>query len=349
MRHVKIACLLFLILLLVSWYLKTGLPAPSAIDPRLLAEPVQERLEMQPFTVRGEHVDYTITPLYSYDLHGLVVSCHDTDGMFDYYHDVWGDTLNVKDLCVVWGSNVESDIYTKLSYSSGSYTCYVSSSDSATWSAFEQSRLSNNHLLTDDPRIASALRNTDVGDQVRIRGYLAQYSHDQGFERGTSTTRTDTGDGACETIFVTDYDVLARFGGPWRTIHSASIVGFLGTLLLLAGWFVYRLFAPESLNDVERFVDKATRCAEHGDLNGALRMLAKAIERNPYRPDIFNARAAVHEALGDPDAADNDRRRASDLGGEQPFVTPAAVQERDVSRSRAHAGYRPPWLDEDGH
>lgn len=347
MRYVKIACPIFLLLLLVSWYLKTGLPDPSDIDRRLLAEPVQEPLTMQPFPVRGENVDYTITPLYSYDLYGLVVSCHDTDGIFDYYHDVWGDTLNLKDLCVLWGPNVESDIYTRLTYSSGSFTCYVSSSDAATWKAFDQNRLSNNHLLTDDPAIASSLRDTNVGDQVRIQGYLAQYSHDQGFERGTSITRTDTGNGACETIFVTDFEILSKYGGPWRTIHSYAIVGFTGTLLLLAGWFVYRLFAPESLDDVERFVEKATQRAANGDLNGALRFLDKAIERNPFRPDIFAARAAVHDALGDSDAADNDRRKASSLDGEQPFATLPAL-ERGAPQPDEISGYRPPWLDEDG-
>ncbi|MFW5735224.1 MAG: hypothetical protein ACOCWR_09200 [Oceanidesulfovibrio sp.] len=345
MRYVKIACLGFLFLLAVSWRLKSGLPDPASIDSRLLTDPVQTPLEMEPFSVQGEDVTYTIIPLYSYELHGLVVSCHDTDGVFDYYHKAWGDTLNVKDLCVLWGSNVQSGIYTRLTFSSGSYTCYISSSDRSTWNALDQARLSNNHLLTDNPKIASTLRETDVGDQVRIAGYLAQYTHDQGFERGTSTTRSDTGDGACETIFITDYEVLSRYGGAWRTVHDISMAGFVGTVLLLAGGFVYRLFAPETPDDVDRFVEKATHRAGHGDMAGALRMLDKAVERNPHRPDIFIARAVVHDALGDQDAADNDRRKASSLGGGHPVTAPRAHGAAESAPGQ-EPGYRPPWLDD---
>lgn len=334
MRYVKIACLVFLLLFLVSSFLGEGLPAASDIDPRIFAPPVQERVQMAPFTVRSEDVDYTITPLYSYDLHGLVVSCHDSDGLFDYYHKLWGDTLNVKDLCVLWGSNVQTDIYTKLNYSSGSYTCYVSTPDSDIWRRFDTSELSNNHLLTDDPAIAAALRDTAVGDQVRIRGYLSQYSHGQGFERGTSISRTDTGNGACETIFITGYDVLSRYGGPWRAIRSASLLGFAATFLTLAGWFVYGLFRPESLADVDKFVERAAKRAEKGDMRGALALLNKAVDRNPDRGDIFTARAAVHSALGDYHAADMDTARAAALDEPQPLTRQPSLMHRDPSTAQ---------------
>ena len=40
-----------------------------------------------------------------------------------------------------------------------------------------------------------------------MRGWLAGYSNDDGFRRGTSTTRDDTGNGACETIYVDEFQI----------------------------------------------------------------------------------------------------------------------------------------------
>jgi hypothetical protein len=67
-----------------------------------------------------------------------------------------------------------------------------------------------------------------------LRGYLAEYSHsNRDFHRGTSTHRTDTGNGACETIYVEDYQIL-KTGNPfWRMTHTFSKYVILLSLLLL--------------------------------------------------------------------------------------------------------------------
>jgi hypothetical protein len=86
---------------------------------------------------------------------------------------------------------------------------------------FDPAALSNDHLLTDRPGIARAMRKVRIGDQVRFRGHLAEYSHNhegRPFSRGTSTVRNDTGNGACETIFVEEFEILRRGGGPWHAI-----------------------------------------------------------------------------------------------------------------------------------
>ena len=69
--------------------------------------------------------------------------------------------------------------------------------------------------------MAKKFRTVRVGDQVRFRGFLAEYAHrnkGQPFHRGTSTTRMDTGNGACETVYVTDLDILNRGGGLWHAM-----------------------------------------------------------------------------------------------------------------------------------
>ena len=75
-----------------------------------------------------------------------------------------------------------------------------------------------------------------IGEQLRGRGWLASYSNDDGFRRGTGTTRDDTGNGACGTTHVKDFRVLRSMDYGWRTLRAASgfIVLFTGLLWLVA-------------------------------------------------------------------------------------------------------------------
>ena len=85
--------------------------------------------------------------------------------------------------------------------------------------------------------MAKKFRTVRVGDQVRFRGFLAEYAHrhkGQPFHRGTSTTRMDTGNGACETVYVTDLDILNRGGGLW---HAMVWVAWAVIALSIVWWF----------------------------------------------------------------------------------------------------------------
>lgn len=226
-----------LALLAVALWKKNDLPQFPLLQPALLQEPGQVPATRPAFNTTVNGVNYRIRPLYSYDLHGLVVSQHDADTWWDYLHREWNDHLNVMDLCVVWGNNLRRGVYKEVQYSSGQFECFVKMPSMEIYRVFDQTALSNNHLLTDKPGIARAIRKTRIGDQVRLRGYLAEYSHNHDgrpFSRGTSVVRNDTGNGACETIFVEEFEILRPGGGPWR------IVIWVAVLLLAAsviGWF----------------------------------------------------------------------------------------------------------------
>ncbi len=163
-------------------------------------------------------VTYSVKPLADYEIWGLVVSNHDSGTWWDWIHKATNDHLNVVDLCLVFAENAASGGYVGLDYSSGQFVCYVQTRSTEKWQRFSMRALSNNHLLADRPLIAAKLRDVKIGDQVRIRGLLSEYAHDHGFafRRGTSLTRDDTGNGACETIYVQEVEVLRAGGGPWR-------------------------------------------------------------------------------------------------------------------------------------
>jgi len=225
-----------LALLLLSVWKKNVLPAPETLLPPLLQEPGQAAVQRSPFRVVVKKVSYDVRPLYRYDLQGMVVSRHDSDTWWDYIHKAWNDHLNVADLCVVWGNNVRSGAYREIEFSSGQFVCNFQTSSHEAFAAFDLAAISNNHLLTADPAIARRIREVRVGDQVRFSGYLAEYSHNEGlaFKRGTSTVRDDTGNGACETVYVEDFEILRRGGGPWRVLQWIGIGMIVASLI---AWF----------------------------------------------------------------------------------------------------------------
>jgi len=224
-------------LLAISYIQKRILPPKNQVISELNRSPAQRKVRMEPFEKTVKDITYTISPQYSYELYGLIVSEHRTDSMFDYYHNKWKDLLNVKDVCVIWGDNIESQVYKRMKFKSGSYTCYVSvNSETAEedWQKFDMNSLSNNHLLSEDPKINKLIKKASVGDQISFQGYLSQYSHDaSNFSRGTSTTRTDKGNGACETIYVTDFKILKRTNNFWHFIYNISKFLIVAILLLL--------------------------------------------------------------------------------------------------------------------
>ena len=165
-----------------------------------------------------------------------------------YHHRQWKDFLNVKDLCVVWGTNVQSDVFRKLRYSSGPWTCFFQIPDRQTGKQFRADQLSNNHILTDNIDLHRLVMRAAPGDEVRISGMLANYQNQAtGFERETSISRTDTGNGACETIFVTDFSITKKANHLWRMVYrvagwaaSLAILGFIATLLVRPAKRFYR-------------------------------------------------------------------------------------------------------------
>jgi hypothetical protein len=219
-----------LLLALMLWR-KDNLPPLHDLRVDLAKEPLQRAVAHPAFDTTVDGVTYRIQPLYEYELWGLVVSEHDSSSAADLLHRSWNDNLNVVDLCVIWGDNATRDAYRDIHFSSSPSWCFFETSSSDAYAAFDQTAISNNHLLSDNPTIARKLRTVRIGDQIHFRGYLAEYSHNHGmaFKRGTSTVRTDTGDGACETVYVESVDIMQRGGGPWR------VLGWLGAVLFALG------------------------------------------------------------------------------------------------------------------
>ncbi|MGB5474602.1 MAG: hypothetical protein WBQ78_14155 [Gammaproteobacteria bacterium] len=223
-----------LLLLLASCWQRNEFPVDLSVAPALLATPLQRAVSMQPFTVANNGTDYRIEPHYQYDLHGLVVSYAHHNGNYSL-HRLWNDHINVADVCVVWSDNTSGSDLNRIKFWNGKFTCNFQTDDAGTWERFRQDQISNNHLLTDDVRLRKQIKRVRIGDQVRIRGWLVNYSNDAGFSRGTSTTRSDKGNGACETIYLKEFEILQPLDNGWRTLMNLALAGVIGSSLL---WLV---------------------------------------------------------------------------------------------------------------
>lgn len=218
------------LLALVAFLKRDDLPATIRFAPELAAEPVQTATAARPFTAEYAGVRYDVAPQFDYELHGLVVSYRLHDGK-SRMHRAANDHLNVADVCVAWGQTALSPTLRKIDFWNGIFTCNFQTRDAEAWANFRPNQVSNNHLLSADPFVRERIAGVRVGDQIRIRGRLASYGT-AGNRRGTSITRDDTGDGACETIFVEDFAVLEPARSGWRLAGYAALVVLVITLAI---------------------------------------------------------------------------------------------------------------------
>ncbi|MEM7432079.1 MAG: hypothetical protein AAF351_09075 [Pseudomonadota bacterium] len=219
------------LVLLVSFWNRNDLPGDIDEVPELQNEPQQTKTRKAAFDAEFNGVTYRVEPKFDYDITGMIVSYRHHDDENSRMHSRANDHLNMLDVCVIWGKNPSNQRLDKISFWNGIFTCNIKTRDQAAWNAFDMEQLSNNHLLSDNESIRDEVTKIRIGDQIRVKGYLAEYSSGPGHMRGTSTTRTDTGDGACETIYVEDFRIVRAATSYWR-ISMWSSLGLLILALL---------------------------------------------------------------------------------------------------------------------
>lgn len=206
--------------------------------------PVQADISEDPFFFAYGKEEYWIQPTASYDISGLIVTHNDVSSIADAYHT--SESVDFRDVCLVWGSNVSSGVYRRFKFWSEPWSCHMKTEDSAAAASFNAAGFSNNHLLSPDPRVRETIRSLRIGDQVRLQGMLINYSPKWSPEslRKTSLERDDTGNGACEVLWVESAEILKRGGTGW---HLARDLGFWLLVTALVGGVGMFVLAPVRL------------------------------------------------------------------------------------------------------
>jgi hypothetical protein len=229
----KFVFLVLILVFAVSFFSRNSYRGVENIHPKVLKEPIQEELESKEIIgFLKDDYEYELTPVFDYEISGLVVS------RFDY--SILGiyetGSLFPVDLCMIWGSNVESGVYKNkgLKFKQDQRWCWYKWTGELNFNTHEGS---NNHLLIIDDELREAAKNLTAGDQVRINGKLVNVLGKKINEAGsgsneqivwkTSISRTDEGAGGCEVIYVEDLEVLERAHPVFNFLYRASLFGIV--------------------------------------------------------------------------------------------------------------------------
>lgn len=226
---------------LAAFWHRNDLPADLEFRKELAAEPRQTATDEPPFSVAYAGVSYAVEPKFAYDLYGLVVSYRLHDGT-STMHRRANDHLNVADICVAWSDTAFSPTLREIRFWNGIFTCNFETRDAEAWARFATNQVSNNHLLSADDRIRDRVAEVSIGDQIHVRGLLASYASPGG-KRGTSTTRDDEGNGACETIFIESFAVLEPAHHGWRLALYCALAALAAGIAVHLG-LPYRPYGP---------------------------------------------------------------------------------------------------------
>ena len=147
--------------------------------------------------------DYSIKPLARFSITARVLS------RADYRFDA-GAKLVPVDLALGWGRMSDSGVLDKIDISQSGrfYFWRVSAFPIPEEEIIESS--ANMHLIPADRSIEREIERTREGDVVSFDGYLVEADGADGFKWVSSLTRSDSGAGACELVWVEHFSIAPR-------------------------------------------------------------------------------------------------------------------------------------------
>ncbi|MEE4295136.1 MAG: hypothetical protein V2J20_00790 [Wenzhouxiangella sp.] len=204
--------ILALTLLALAWYLwNPSLDAPLADELAAFVDvptgfaagvsiqnaPLQRAVDAHPLI---EVDGFEIRPVADFQLEALILGRRD-------YHRGTEARLSPIDLALGWGPMAEQTVVDQVSIrqSGRFYYWQVESYPIPRSDIIENS--ANMHLIPANPAVFAELQRTEKGKRIRLRGLLVNIERDNGWQWRSSTTRSDSGNGACEIILVTRVEV----------------------------------------------------------------------------------------------------------------------------------------------
>ncbi len=166
----------------------------------VISEPVQIPVENeQPIQWPLSRGEAEILPIASYSVSGIVVGTK-------RYDSGWESEVAPIDIAIIWGELTTPEVRRYMKYSQRTrWVYYEWKSGCPVKPEYIESHVSNNHCIPANDRIEKALFKIQKEDEVTLEGMLVKIDgkwDDTTVYWHSSTTRTDTGDGACEVMFV---------------------------------------------------------------------------------------------------------------------------------------------------
>lgn len=145
--------------------------------------------------------DFTIHALDSYRVQAMIVSRE------RYYFGTEAQ-LSPVDFALAWGPVTRAENLENLRFSQSGRWYYFHWKDASKLSVTPREialNSANTHILPDpaQPELRETLLGFEKGDTVLLEGYLVEIHGPNGWHWVSSRSRSDTGGGSCEVLFVT--------------------------------------------------------------------------------------------------------------------------------------------------
>ena len=178
--------------LLLGAYLWTGREIGRPAGVLVGEDPVQRQIDTRS---TREKNGYQVNFLASFDIRARVIAA-------ERYRFDRGAQVSPVDLALGWGAMSDSSVLQYISFAQGarSYSWWVKNYPVPR--NIIETHSANMHLIPADDAIERQLKSLRPGNLVHIKGYLVEVTNKEGFRWKSSLTRSDTGAGACELIWV---------------------------------------------------------------------------------------------------------------------------------------------------
>lgn len=185
-----------------------GHPTPADFDPtnqplNVTLPPIQTQLttsQATPITLQRDGYTWTLTPRAHYQIAARVL------GNKTYRWD-WESAVAPRDLALGWGDMSDPTVDQWLNWSQSNRWFYVNwPNDSPYKGSTVLTQAANTHIIPATDNLAKILSRIQTNQHILLEGYLvditAQRSSGSPRTLQTSLTRTDSGSGACEILYV---------------------------------------------------------------------------------------------------------------------------------------------------
>ncbi len=167
--------------------------------------PLQSDLsDMKEIRHVGKEGEVILLPKAEYTLTGIVKSRKK-------YSD-YSSQISEYDLTIAWGELNKDEIDDFIKYSqSGRWYYYKYESGTPVSGDYIAKHSANVHIIHKDKEILDEIKKVDQGDFVMLKGYLVDVNFNKNDNDPlwrTSTTRDDTGNGACEILYVEEVKIV---------------------------------------------------------------------------------------------------------------------------------------------
>lgn len=189
---------------LVAGALFPVLPASSATfgpEPIVLDDPIQKNLDAPGTPI--EKNGYLITPLAEFQAQARVLSAK-------HYSEDREAALVPVDLALGWKRMSEDDVLERIEIRQNGRFYFWKTNAFPIPRAEIETQSTNMHLIPADEIIEESLKSVQPGEIVVFNGYLVEARAKDNWRWRSSLTRSDTGDGACELVYVTSFEVRSR-------------------------------------------------------------------------------------------------------------------------------------------